>query len=522
MEQNPSQNAPSAAPMMTSQLDSFVNLALGLAMLAVFALVISANVADPDLWGHVRFGQDIIRLGHIPVDDPYSYTNKGFAWVNHEWIAEILMAWSYNALGVQGLVLLKGVVFLCIIALMALTLRGAGLGLLSGGIFILIALQLMGSGTVVIRPHLATYLFFTVLCFVLRQATLATSKWLWLLPLLFVLWINCHGGFLAGMAILVVWSSIQTIVFIREGKRREIAGIWAPVVFTLLALLVNPYGTGLLAFLLKTATLPRPEIGEWNALPIASEGGLYYLATCVIVLLSLFYTRLKRQPALIVTMAIMMVAPLVALRHLALFTFAVSFFVPEHINDLWRRCSQAVGGYELKQFSWHSKLTIAVASLLAAGFTIFKVAQSSGKILPMRGAPTAAVNLLSEVKAKGNMVVFFDWGEYVIWHLSPDVKVSLDGRRETAYPIKTYLDSIAFMDGVAAWDNILDKYPSDLVLTTKELACYSLMKLKPGWTLVFEDGNSAIFARNGSDIIAAIQKRLNSGVPISRADNGFP
>ena len=27
----------------------------------------------------------------------------------------------------------------------------------------------------------------------------------------------------------------------------------------------------------------------------------------------------------------------------------------------------------------------------------------------------------------------FDWGEYAIWHLSPSLRVSIDGRRETVY-----------------------------------------------------------------------------------------
>ena len=31
------------------------------------------------------------------------------------------------------------------------------------------------------------------------------------------------------------------------------------------------------------------------------------------------------------------------------------------------------------------------------------------------------------------MTVDFDWGEYVIWHLGPQVRVSVDGRRETVY-----------------------------------------------------------------------------------------
>ncbi len=30
------------------------------------------------------------------------------------------------------------------------------------------------------------------------------------------------------------------------------------------------------------------------------------------------------------------------------------------------------------------------------------------------------------------------WSEYVIWHLNPGIKVSIDGRRETVYPDTIY------------------------------------------------------------------------------------
>ena len=34
---------------------------------------------------------------------------------------------------------------------------------------------------------------------------------------------------------------------------------------------------------------------------------------------------------------------------------------------------------------------------------------------------------------KGRLAVEFNWGEYAIWHLGPQIRVSIDGRRETVY-----------------------------------------------------------------------------------------
>src|SRR6185436_4926423 len=64
--------------------------------------------ADPDLWGHVRFGLDILRDRALPAVDPYSFT-QDVPWMNHEWLSELLMAAVYRAGGATGLAILKGV-----------------------------------------------------------------------------------------------------------------------------------------------------------------------------------------------------------------------------------------------------------------------------------------------------------------------------------------------------------------------------------------------------------------------------
>ncbi|MDH3256371.1 MAG: hypothetical protein OEM27_02040, partial [Nitrospinota bacterium] len=45
--------------------------------------------ADPDLWGHIRFGQDIWEQGEVHDTDPFSYTAEGQPWINHEWLMEV-------------------------------------------------------------------------------------------------------------------------------------------------------------------------------------------------------------------------------------------------------------------------------------------------------------------------------------------------------------------------------------------------------------------------------------------------
>src|SRR5690349_2058647 len=56
---------------------------------AVFQL--SENTADPDLWGHIVFGQHILQSGSLPRTEIYSWTAQGQPWVNHECLAELAL-----------------------------------------------------------------------------------------------------------------------------------------------------------------------------------------------------------------------------------------------------------------------------------------------------------------------------------------------------------------------------------------------------------------------------------------------
>src|SRR5262245_58073716 len=70
------------------------------------AIAISVTRGDPDLWGHVRFGQDLLRSWTLSSTDPYSFTTDR-PWVNHEWLSEVIFALAYGVTGPIGLIALK-------------------------------------------------------------------------------------------------------------------------------------------------------------------------------------------------------------------------------------------------------------------------------------------------------------------------------------------------------------------------------------------------------------------------------
>src|SRR5450759_1399246 len=97
-------------------------------LFAVLLLVLVAEgTADPDLWGHLRFGQDIVAAGGIPDADTYSFTSDR-PWVNHEWLAEVLMAVAYDWFGRPGLFLLCLAAGIASLSVLSATLGRAKLG----------------------------------------------------------------------------------------------------------------------------------------------------------------------------------------------------------------------------------------------------------------------------------------------------------------------------------------------------------------------------------------------------------
>src|SRR5262245_11672638 len=66
----------------------------------------SENTADPDLWGHVLFGQRMLALHALEKSEPFSWTAPDYPWVNHEVGAELILGSTHLLMGGPGLLLL--------------------------------------------------------------------------------------------------------------------------------------------------------------------------------------------------------------------------------------------------------------------------------------------------------------------------------------------------------------------------------------------------------------------------------
>lgn len=455
--------------------------------MAIFWLF-SMSQADVDLWGHLKFGLDMVDARQVIKVDPYSFLTEGQEWINHEWLSEVSFALAWLAADSLGLVILKILVGFLIVGILLFHLVRAGRDVFFSALLILLASFLIEADLITVRPQIFTVLFFSLTLFAVVQAERKQYRWLWILPIVFTFWVNFHGGFLAGWGILFAWAFVHLLTNHSSWKT-----ILPPVFLTVLATLVNPYGLRLIVFLLQTATIPRLEIYEWTPITVFEPLGWLYIGFILLSGLAFFSSERRKTWPEFALFGIIVLLPLVARRHLSLFAVGVVLLAGEDLVDFAQKLTFRERKKPLP--AWLAVFPVVIALLLGL-LALQRVGQIP--ILPQPPFPLQAVEVMQKSGASGNLAIEFSWGEYAIWHLSDQVKVSVDGRRETVYSPEIYQQNVNFLFGMGDWDELLRIHPVEMVLISKLTPTYNLMKFLSEWTIVYEDDASVLFALKGS------------------------
>src|SRR5262249_45956382 len=277
-----------------------------------------------------------------------------------------------------------------------------------------------------------TYVFFTVLLVVLDRglAGRAPRRLLWILPPVFMVWANTHGGFVAGLAVLTLYVVVHAAVAIasRGGRTawRELLSLGGMVLASAFAMLLNPYGPRLLTWIAEALRPPRPEISEWG--PMAPPDPVFFvfallLGVTVFVLVRTKRPRDWRQVAVLSATAYEAV---LHSRHVVFFGIAAGLFVPAYVDGVRAGVRAASDHATVRPFR-------AIAWTMAAVF--FAVLSFRCRTLWVGKAayPVDAIQYLAEHDLDGKIVADFGWAQYTLAAL-PDSRVAFDGRLRTCYP----------------------------------------------------------------------------------------
>ena len=384
--------------------------------IGVFCALLTTN-ADPDLWGHVRFGLDTLLTGRLTTTDPYSYTSD-IPWLNHEWLAEVIMGGAYWTSGSGGLVVLKIVLALATLALMAPVFRRVSEHWRWPAAFLAIAA--LGPVALTIRPQLWTVLFVVGLCRILNAA----PAYRWSLPPMFALWVNLHGGWIVGAGILILWSALE-IVGLASGRASSWWISFGVPALCAAATLANPYGAKAWVFIATTVRLSRPGIVEWQPLWMQPlDAFVLWLLTLCWATFAVRRARVVRPEAMAIAVCLAF-ASLYVVRLLPLFVAVSIVLLLPYVQQL-TLATQRV---------WPKGRTLVDVAFICIG--VLALAQpASPTCIQMQGSwqpDTAAARALAIARPSGRLATTFNWGEYAIWHFGPLARVSIDGRRETVY-----------------------------------------------------------------------------------------
>ncbi|MHB1319862.1 MAG: hypothetical protein ACYCYF_14710, partial [Anaerolineae bacterium] len=368
-------------------------------------LMLAPTTADPDVWGHLRYGLDNLAAGKVLRTDIYSYLTRPGTWVNHEWLAEVSFGLAYRIGGPAGLVALKLLLAFASLSAIYAAARERGAGVAGGCVACLGAAAGLTPILGAVRPQMYTVLGFSVLLMILVLRDRHPRVVWWLVPL-YVVWTNAHGGFLAGVAFLGLSVMLEGIAGIqRSGSVRGLVrgpfGVLAAAALASLgSTLLNPYGFGLWSFLLKTATVARPEIVEWQ--PLASFGTytLFVGALAALGVWALYRSGRPRSPLLLFIYVVSIVMTTMAVRHLLFFAIAWGVLHADHLD--------AAGAWMLRRFQLSSRMRhvlTGVWAVLALSMWAAVLSEPMAVEVPAETYPARAVALIRDHLPEGRLVV---------------------------------------------------------------------------------------------------------------------
>jgi hypothetical protein len=160
----------------------------------------------------------------------------------------------------------------------------------------------------------------------------------------------------------------------------------------------------------------------------------------------------------------------------------------------------------------HRRTALAAATLaLAGGAAIvvtevraFPEAFGGGVFAGMIDAdffPRHAAEFLRQNHQAGRLYNLYNWGGYLMWNV-PDRPVFIDGRAHAVYPAAFYRENYTVHFAEQGWEDVFDRWGVDLILWPASEAAegtaladlVEALDASVDWTLVYDDGQAAVFA----------------------------
>lgn len=477
-------------------------VALAGILLTIFIFSIRP-ITDNDLWWHLAAGKYMVENQKILESDPFSYTNYGRVWIDHEWLSQIIFFFVHEGFGAPGLVVLKSLIV--VLAFCVLYLRSRlHMGVLFSIITLYVAASLSWNAWLE-RPMIFTFLFISIILYLLDLYDKGATDRLFLIPALMPLWANLHGGFILGILITLIYS----IAYLFAGEKARSKKLFLISGISVAISAVNPYTYHLLLYPFQYSyqNVHSLFIQEWQS-PTFHAISVYEIVLLGAILV--FAKSRATNTHILLTLAFAHFS-LFAIRNISLFAMVVTPIVLAYTEKYLIR---ALGSSEpefnmvvLKELIGKAGLrSEAKMSLLDRFLPVFLyVIVILAFLVPLfnyllfgpafdtspRGFPENAVRYLLEQKPEGNLFNLYGWGGYVIWRAYPQYKVFIDGRADM-YGDFVY-EYISVQRLGSNWREIFEKYGVRVVLMPVDQPLDVLLKEAPEWVEAYRDQTAVVY-----------------------------
>jgi hypothetical protein len=407
--------------------------------------------SDPDLWGHVLWGRELLAHGSLPHNNPYSYSAPGFPWLRHEWLSEVVMAAMFDTFGPLGLKLLKFACTAGTICFVASAESETGAPV-TWQAAILLVVALILAPVMQFRPQLFDFLLLSTIIALLARHNWRGSAPLWIAIPIVAIWSNFHGGFFIGLLAMGSYGAATTVldIFAGLGPRRGLGvlAITAAAAASTLCTFLIPPARDTWYTLIHEITNPmtRTTMADWKpllaALTTADSGSVeqkYFVLVLLFFAAAVASVVLKpggNDAPLVAVAAVMLATAFTAVRNVPIAAIAIAPVIANHLSLLAAGRTTATPPAEAGQSHRAPRLAMEIlVAVVAIGFARYNGILKRG--IDASDNPGDAVDFMNSHRLAGNVLADYAWGQYVIWHSDPGTKVFIDSRYDLGYPPTT-------------------------------------------------------------------------------------
>ena len=478
-----------------------IPVAVGIAVAALLAFGASVPLtqSDGDLFAHIAFGRRVLSDGALPITSVLGFAATPTPAIAPAWGAATLFA-ALERWG--GL----GIIAACVAVLAGAThgalarfLRSRGAGATHVLVISLVGLALASSHWLA-RPHAFTLAASAALIILLEAND---RRWLWLVPPLFAVWSNLHGGWVFGIIVLgcyVIGSCLAH--FLGRGDHHATFAHTYTILFaaSCIATLCNPYGIQLHAAIWRSLSDPSVAsvINEYQPPSFRSPTDLLFFA--VIVAASAGLAMSRHLPPLAWTLVALVGAlfSFRASRNISLFAVTAFPLMALHFSaDIARWKPRSTLAADLAKYdATHEKggwwlLAYAVILLVAASGGRIGSVQLIANAVESGRFPVAATRALDEERIDRPLLTTWAWSGYVPF-ASPGRRTYFDPLSFTPETLRAYGTILLTRSG---WEHTLDSLGVDLVLAPPTLPLADSLVVSREWRVRRRDRFSTLFER---------------------------